>query len=74
MTFQISTDGNGYNDLFFANGEEVTMVCHAGGTVVIEEGRWAHAINFLKIRSGTRDHPYEQPERREFAVAIEVPA
>jgi hypothetical protein len=74
LTFQISSDGNGYNDLFDAKGDEVTLPCRAGGAVVVDEGRWARAINFLKIRSGTRETPYPQPQRREFALAVEMPA
>ena len=72
LTFEISTDGNGYNPLFTPEGEEVMMVCTAGAAVVLREMYWSRAINFLKIRSGTRDNPYPQKERREFAIAVQA--
>jgi hypothetical protein len=72
LTFQISSDGNGYNDLFAPNGEEVTIVVVAGSAVVLAHlAVYLRAVAFLKVRSGTHDHPVEQAERRQFAVAIE---
>jgi hypothetical protein len=73
MTFQISTDGTLYNDLFRPNGEEVTLVVTPGAAIVVAHiGEYLKAVGYLKLRSGTRDHPVRQAERREFAVAVEV--
>jgi hypothetical protein len=72
LTFQISTDGTLYNDLFRPDGEEVMMNMEPGAAVVVGQiGEYLKAIAFLKIRSGSRDHPVVQKERREFAVTIE---
>jgi hypothetical protein len=73
MTFQISTDGTFYNDLFRPDGEEVTMVVVPGAAVVLGHiGDWLKAVAYLKVRSGTRNYPVRQAERRDFAVAVEV--
>lgn len=73
ITFAISSDGNGYNDLVDTNGGEVTLVVVPGSAVVLAQfGEYLKAIAFLKIRSGTRSHPVEQEARREFAIAIET--
>jgi hypothetical protein len=75
ITFQISSDGNGYNDLYNTDGEEVTLSVVTGSAVVLGQfGDYLKAIAFLKIRSGTRSHPVEQKAQRDFAIAIEVPA
>ena len=73
LTFQISTDGNGYNDLYTARGEEVTITLKKpGSAIIVLNEEWVKAINWLKIRSGTGNHPVAQAERREFAIAVEV--
>jgi hypothetical protein len=75
ISFQISSDGNEYNDLYTADGNEVVIPCGAGRAIVIEAAWWK-AIAFLKIRSGTVEAPDVQTDRQEFAVAIwsDVPA
>ena len=52
LTFQVSSDGNLYNDLFTAGGEEITIVAKPDTGIVIGE-RWAGSINFIKFRSGS---------------------
>jgi hypothetical protein len=69
LTFQISTDGTLYNDLFTIDGKEVTMVVEPGAAVRIS-AEWASFWNFIKFRSGTRDHPVVQKELREFAITL----
>jgi hypothetical protein len=54
LTFQVSTDGNFYNDLFTSKGEEITVVAKPSTGIIIHEA-WARSINFLKFRSGSRD-------------------
>lgn len=72
MTFQISTDGAFYNDLFLANGDEVTVVAKQSSGIVIRDV-WVKSINFIKFRSGTREHPVVQKTACRFAIAIETP-
>jgi len=75
LTFQISTDGaSGYNDLYDAQGNEITIVVRGDNSAILIQERWTHAINFIKFRSGTAKSPVVQKQDREFAIAIEVDA
>lgn len=73
LTFQVSSDGNFYNDLFSSGGDEITVVAKASTGIIIPEP-WAKSINFIKFRSGSRDHPVEQREDCRFAIAVETAA
>jgi len=74
ISFQISTDGNGYNDLVDFDGREIIMPVVPGTAVVVGALSEAlRAVAFLKIRSGSRTRPVIQDAQRDFAVAIEVP-
>ena len=73
LTFQVSSDGNFYNDLFNSNGEEITLVAKPSSGIIISE-YWARSIGFIKFRSGSRDHPIKQKEDCKFAIAIEIAA
>jgi len=73
MTFQVSSDGNMFNDLYTADGEEVTITVNPDSTIVIEE-KWARVLGFIKLRSGTRDHPVRQEVDCKLAIAIETDA
>ena len=72
LTFQISSDDNGYNDVFDHNGKELTVVVVAGAAIIVPADYLAAAA-FIKFRSGTRDQPVVQPARRMVAIAIRVP-
>jgi hypothetical protein len=72
MTFQFSSDGNGYNDLFNQYGQEVTLPNVPPGVGIVLDANWIGAVQFLKIRSGTRNHPVIQTGDRAFAVAIQT--
>jgi len=73
LTFQISTDGaSGYNDLYDAAGNEITIVVRGDNSAVIVRDPWSQFINFIKFRSGTAKHPVPQVAGALFAVAIEV--
>jgi hypothetical protein len=75
ISFQISSDGDKYNNRVDVNVQEYVMPVVPGSAVVL--GQYAgflRAIAFLKIRSGSSGNPVPQEERRSFAVAIEVPA
>jgi hypothetical protein len=68
ITFQISTDGIGYNDVFDKDGSEFHMVVVPGSAVLI--GNDMTAVGFLKIRSGMRGRPIPQSQIRTFALAV----
>jgi hypothetical protein len=73
LTFQISSDGAGYNDLVDPQGREISFRVKPGSAVVVGAFTdYLKAVAFLKMRSGTRRHPLAQTAQREFAVAIEV--
>lgn len=73
LTFQISTDGaSGYNDLYNAKGEEITVVTRGDNSAIIVRDEWTRNIKFIKFRSGTASHPVPQEEGRLFAIAIDV--
>lgn len=73
LSFQISTDGVGFNDLFDVDGEEVVLPVVPGVAVPINR-EWAKFWNFIKFRSGTREYPVIQtPDQREFAITLNVP-
>jgi hypothetical protein len=71
LTFQFSSDGNLYNDLFLANGEEVTVSAKANTGIVIR-AEWTKYLAFIKLRSGSRDAPVKQAVDCKFAIGIEV--
>ena len=71
ITFAISSDDGGYNDLFTPDGHEFTMVVTPGAAIPIAFDGLTRCMAFLKIRSGTRLHPVAQQQQRDFAIAIE---
>src|SRR4249919_2002135 len=60
LTFQISTDGVFYNDLFTLDGHEITLPVVVPGAAVIVPTDVGRAIAFIKFRSGTRAAPVVQ--------------
>jgi hypothetical protein len=71
LTFQVSSDGNFYNDLFTSNGAEITVVAKPSTGIVVREA-WTTSINFIKLRSGSRGHPVAQKVDCKFAIAVEA--
>jgi len=71
LTFQASSDGNLYNDLYDDRGVEITVPVAPNTTVVIS-GTWARTVGFLKLRSGTRAAPVPQSVTTKFAIAVEA--
>jgi hypothetical protein len=69
MTFQVSTDGDLYNDLFDDEGHEISITARPNSGIVIDRS-WARTVAFIKIRSGTRDAPVKQKEDCKLAIAI----
>jgi hypothetical protein len=73
LTFQSSSDGNLYNDLYDASGNEITMVANPDTTIIVA-APWARSLGWLKFRSGTRDAPVQQTKDVvKFGIAVEVP-
>ena len=68
VTFQTSSDGIMYNDIFQPDGTELMFRVIAGTGII----GMRLSTGFIKFRSGTRERPVVQPELREFAVALEV--
>jgi hypothetical protein len=73
LTFQVSTDGVFFNDLFNSSGEEIMIAAKPNTGIVIHE-RWVRSIAHIKFRSGSRDHPVVQRETCKFAVAVQAAA
>jgi hypothetical protein len=72
LTFEFSTDGTAFNDMFDLKGYAVTIDVVVPGSGVIIPSDVGRAIAWIKFRSGTRGNPVEQAEGRLFAVAIET--
>jgi hypothetical protein len=71
LTFQVSTDGNFYNDLFDDDGDEITVPAGPDTAIYISR-RWVSSVAFLKLRSGSRDAPVVQREDCKFAIAVDI--
>lgn len=72
LTFQFSTDGVFFNEMYGLDGFAVTLPVVVPGAGVIVPHDIARAINFIKFRSGTQGNPVEQDETRSFAVTIRI--
>jgi len=70
LSFQTSSDGILYNDVFDPTGHETIFTVIAGTGII----GMRLTTGFVKFRSGTREQPVIQPELREFAVALDVAA
>jgi len=70
LTFAISTDGEGFNDVYSFDGDEVAINVVRGSAVFVPQAM-GRAVKFIKFRSGTSKNPQPQEQRREFAVAVE---
>ena len=72
LSFQISSDGAFYNDLFTIDGTEIVIPVVPGVAVVVAQlGASLDAIQFVKFRSGSRQWPVIQAAQRDFAVAVD---
>lgn len=71
LSFQVSSDGLGFNDLY-AQGREVMIRCGPQWGLIIP-AEYVPSLAFLKFRSGTSRWPVLQEARRQFAVAVLTP-
>jgi len=72
ITFQFSTDGVFFNEMYGLDGFAVTVPVVVPGSGVIIPHDVGHAIAFLKIRSGSEGAPVPQTKQRTFAVTLSV--
>ena len=68
LTFQTSIDGTTFHDVFDQDGHEVTFTVSLGTVVLVD---FPFPLGWLKVRSGTRELPVVQTERREFALVLD---
>jgi hypothetical protein len=71
MSFQVSSDGGSYNDLFDDKGKEIVVTARPNSGIVIDLS-WARTVGFIKVRSGTRDTPVKQKEDCKLAIAVKT--
>lgn len=69
ITFQISSDGQFFNDLYNRDGSEIKVAVVPGAALVVPVDIM-RAVAFVKFRSGTVNNPVPQPVQRQFAVAV----
>lgn len=69
ITFQISPDGVTFFDLMTADNTEVMFNITAGSAVNVAPGSPLDNKTFIKVRSGSRDHPVVQSGDRTFIFA-----
>jgi hypothetical protein len=69
LTFQVSSDGNFFNDLYDEDGKEVQFLIGPNRAIFMRYNYWEN-FPFLKFRSGRSQYPITQDERRQFAVAL----
>jgi len=68
LTFQVSSDGETFWDVFDELGKELMVACRPGTAVRLQTGM--RMVGHLKIRSGTRAQPIQQSENRNFKVVF----
>jgi hypothetical protein len=64
LTFQVSTDGTTWRNLYDATQTEVTITASAGERVVVLDPALFAAVGRVKIRSGTAATPANQAAER----------
>jgi hypothetical protein len=70
LTFQISTDGINFNDLYRMDGIEVGVSVTKGAAILIDDDRLT-SVAFIKFRSGSAAAPIAQTGDREFSITLE---
>lgn len=71
LSFQISTDGDAYNDLYSYQDGEVRVPVTPGAAMLLPADL-TRGIGWIKFRSGLSGNPRPQPEQRNFAVTVET--
>jgi hypothetical protein len=73
LSFQVSTDGDAYNDLYTYQEGEVCIPVTAGSAILLPTNLM-RGIGWIKFRSGRASNPKPQPEQRNFAITVETAA
>ena len=71
LTFQFSSDGVTFNDMFHLNGFEVEISKVVPDVAVIIPAHVGRAIGYIKFRSGSRAKPIPQEATRNFRMTID---
>jgi hypothetical protein len=71
LTFQVSTDGKMFNDLYSSDGGEISVSAHPNTSIVIQED-WVAFCPYVKLRSGTAASPVNQESDCKFSIAIDT--
>lgn len=69
LTFQVSADGVTYQNLYDANGTEITVVAGASRTIQLDPAVFA-AIPYIKVRSGTSGTAVNQGAARTIGLIL----
>jgi hypothetical protein len=69
LSFQMSSDGNFFNDCFDSTGHEIVMTVIPGTAVPIPV-HWGNMMGWVKFRSGPRENPVPQEAKRDFSIAM----
>jgi hypothetical protein len=69
LTFQISTDGTNFSDLYFADGKLVIVTVVPGATIPVKGDVWR--AGYFKFRSGPPNAPVIQLAARTFTCFVE---
>lgn len=83
LSFQGSSDGIAFSDVFSIGGREAVIPVVAGTTVILAAGSGpdqmpatsppdVRGFTWLKVRSGTRRYPVIQGEDRAFSITLET--
>ena len=70
LTFEVSTDGatSPYRPLYRHDGHSVSVVVPAGNVAVMLPDYLGSGLGFVRLRSGTREHPVPQSADRHFVL------
>jgi hypothetical protein len=73
LSYLMSYDNNTYCDLFDRNAKEIAHNVQPG-TVLKMGSDWTDSAlgGYLKLRSGSRDHPILQEQTRQFMLVIDT--
>lgn len=72
LTFQVSNDGQTFNELYGLDGYAVTIKEVVPNSCVIIPADVGRAISFIRFRAGSEGNPDAQEEARVFSVGIVV--
>jgi hypothetical protein len=70
LSFQVSPDGTNFYDLFDRDTLEMVLNVVAGTSVALEPG--LAPVSYLKVRSGSREHPVTQEADRQIVITIDT--